>query len=329
MQKMATHTNQYGLSRTIPAQVKREVRKRCGFGCVVCGIAIAQYEHFDPAFVDAKKHDSSGITLLCASCHDKKTRGIWSVDKIRECNAMPYCITNGRARDAFDISSAHPLVIIGSTFWFNSFNILNIMGESVLKIEAPIEDNCPYQLSGSFEDDETGGVLIIDKNEWMPLLGQWDCEVVGRVVTIRKGPRRKVLELEMLPRIGIRIKAVDITFRGAQFYGDNNSFTVKAPDGSAINIDDYPGFLGIECRSAIIVSEQTATMGQECLLTGSRLADTNTDLANLCQKVDRYRMLLREWRNSIMIDPEFQDLSQVNPELLDLNNDLGFPEFQY
>lgn len=33
-----TENNKYGLTRDIPEDVKRKVRKRCGFGCVICGL---------------------------------------------------------------------------------------------------------------------------------------------------------------------------------------------------------------------------------------------------------------------------------------------------
>ena len=59
-------TNKHGLSRYIPEAIKREVRQRCGFGCVICGFGFYDYEHFDPDFADAKFHDPNGMTLLCS-----------------------------------------------------------------------------------------------------------------------------------------------------------------------------------------------------------------------------------------------------------------------
>ncbi len=87
--------NKYGLKRSIPAEVKREVRKRCGFGCVICGNGIDDYEHVDPPFKDAKEHDPNGIALLCPNCHAKKTRGFGSANIV--CNALkkPFCFSKG------------------------------------------------------------------------------------------------------------------------------------------------------------------------------------------------------------------------------------------
>ncbi|MEH2485180.1 Abi-alpha family protein [Bradyrhizobium sp. AZCC 2230] len=81
--------NRHGLSRNIPADVKRTVRQRDGFGCVVCGKAIYDYEHFDPEFADATQHDPAGIVLLCISCHGKKTRGFLSKQTIAAARQSP------------------------------------------------------------------------------------------------------------------------------------------------------------------------------------------------------------------------------------------------
>lgn len=53
--------NKYGLKDTISSLVKREVRQRCGFGCVNCGNAVYQYEHLDPTFAEAKELNRPGI----------------------------------------------------------------------------------------------------------------------------------------------------------------------------------------------------------------------------------------------------------------------------
>ncbi len=53
--------NKHGLSRTIPEDVKRQVRQACGFGCVCCGFAIVTYEHIEPEFHNAESHDPENM----------------------------------------------------------------------------------------------------------------------------------------------------------------------------------------------------------------------------------------------------------------------------
>src|SRR5690554_4444882 len=72
--EMVAETNRYGLKRTIPATVKREVRQRSKFGCVICRSAIYQYEHILPEFKDAREHSPDCIALLCPTCHSSVTK---------------------------------------------------------------------------------------------------------------------------------------------------------------------------------------------------------------------------------------------------------------
>jgi len=70
--------NKHCLKREIPAAVKRTVRQACGFGCMVCGEAIYEYEHIDPEFAEAKEHSPDAIGLLCPTCHARVTRRLYS-----------------------------------------------------------------------------------------------------------------------------------------------------------------------------------------------------------------------------------------------------------
>jgi hypothetical protein len=48
--------------RYVPAEIKRAVRQRCGFGCVLCGVPIFQYDHMIP-FAEVQEHTEENITL--------------------------------------------------------------------------------------------------------------------------------------------------------------------------------------------------------------------------------------------------------------------------
>ena len=58
----------------IPNAIKREVRQRCGFGCVICGCPLYEYDHMFEWSV-FKRHVASEITLLCPFHHSEKTIG--------------------------------------------------------------------------------------------------------------------------------------------------------------------------------------------------------------------------------------------------------------
>ena len=63
-----TETNQHGLSRNIPAEVRRVLRAEAGFGCVKCGRAFAEYEHIEPEFASAREHAPKDMALCERTC---------------------------------------------------------------------------------------------------------------------------------------------------------------------------------------------------------------------------------------------------------------------
>jgi hypothetical protein len=80
---MSNLRNRFGLSRHIPEDVKAEVRRKSKQGCVICRALGYDYEHIEPEFADAKKHDPEHICLLCGSHHDEVTRGRLSKEQVR------------------------------------------------------------------------------------------------------------------------------------------------------------------------------------------------------------------------------------------------------
>lgn len=52
----------------IPAKIKRLVRQRCGFGCVICGSPIYEYDHI-VNWSETHHHKAEELTLLCSKHH--------------------------------------------------------------------------------------------------------------------------------------------------------------------------------------------------------------------------------------------------------------------
>jgi len=81
--------------RNIPEAIKREVRQRCGFGCVICGAPIYEYDHIiDWSIV--KKHEAKNITLLCPQHHTEKTKGLLTREQVANSNMNPFSLQKGK-----------------------------------------------------------------------------------------------------------------------------------------------------------------------------------------------------------------------------------------
>ena len=57
----------------IPESMKREVRQRCGFGCVICGMPLYTYEHM-LGYVNVDRHVAEELTLLCYQHQYERTQ---------------------------------------------------------------------------------------------------------------------------------------------------------------------------------------------------------------------------------------------------------------
>ena len=227
--------NRYGLSRDIPLGIKREIRQRCGFGCVVCGSAIYQYEHIDPVFVDAIKHEPSKMALLCGTCHDNVTKEIWSKEKIKRALASPKCLEKGFSFGAFDIGYEHPQIVLGSTTIIDTYNLIEVFGESLLKIEPPEEIGSPFRISASFYDQFGNKIFRIVQNEWQSYANNWDVEITGARITIRHAPKQIIFVLRVEPPNRLIFEKLNMFYRGGRISAtEGGELTISSPDGCSL-----------------------------------------------------------------------------------------------
>lgn len=231
IQHSGTQMNEHGLARSIPEPIKREVRQRSGFGCVVCGLGIIQYEHVDPEYVDANKHDPDKITLLCPQCHAKVTAGFWSKDKIKNAMLDPASKKLGYAREEFDFFIGHPILQFGGISLSNCPTPIEVRGHPLFKIEPPEEEGGPFRLSGIFCDSNGNASLQIIENEWFASSNNWDVEVSGKTIKIREAKGKIHLSLVVEPPNKLIVDRLDMTLGGIEFKANGDSLSVKHPNG--------------------------------------------------------------------------------------------------
>jgi hypothetical protein len=232
--------NNHSLSRNIPEAIKREVRQRCGFGCVKCGNAIYQYEHFDPEYSDALEHTAVGITLLCGGCHDSKTRGFLSKETIIELNKNPKALTDGFSFGPFDIGVAHPEIIIGTVTMTETELIIRAFGDDILVITPPVYPEKNFKISATLKNNKGDIILRIVENEWQTLSENWDCTVEGSTITIRSKAGIIDLVLRVNPPNSIVIERLNMEHFG---------FKINCEKGKPLNIKNNGINLETSCAT--------------------------------------------------------------------------------
>ncbi len=222
--------NKHGLSRTIDSDIKRQIRKECGFGCVICGSAIYQYEHIIPEFKDAKNHDVDKMALLCGSCHLNVTKGLWSKEKIFEHRKNPFSIINKESAFSMDITNKNKInITLGNCSFINTNNIVEIDNKVILKILPPECKGAPPRITANFFDQNETEVASIYNNEWIGNLEAFDIESVGSEFTIRSAKYKIDLKIEIKHPNIINILKINLNYNNKSLSGDIfNGFTLKS-----------------------------------------------------------------------------------------------------
>lgn len=231
-------TNVHGLTRTIPEDIKRQVRQECGFGCVICGIAIVVYEHIDPKFSDSKEHDPQKMALLCGACHDRATKGIWSKNKVLEARRNPMTFNRGCARDAFDFKDPFEL-FVGNNHVRNVRCVIRRQSneDEWMTIEPPEAPDAPPLLSAKFYDPTGLPALEIRQNEWFCSTGVWDLEVTGPLIVVRTARRQVMLRLKARPPHGLEIQYLKMSFQDTGILVQANGTVRLTIEGTEIEMN--------------------------------------------------------------------------------------------
>lgn len=204
--------NKHGLSRDIPALIKRTVRQECGFGCIFCGNAICQYEHIEP-FRNVRDHIPKDIALLCGSCHDQVTRGNIAKAAVRRQRLAPHRESHPWPHSRFYPEAESFPVFLGGAQFFSPRTVLRILGHDLLSIREPEREDGPIRLSAEFHNNNGEKVLVIDENECTFNPHSWDIETSGNLYTIRSAPRAVALRIRMCPE-GLAVERLAMRYCG-------------------------------------------------------------------------------------------------------------------
>ncbi|WP_417235419.1 HNH endonuclease signature motif containing protein [Arthrobacter sp.] len=166
--------------------IKREVRQRCGFGCIFCGIPVYHYDHISE-YSTVKQHSAENITLLCGYHHDLKTRGQIPTEVVRIKNQEPVNKPQGETapHTLFYYGNSARIVAGGNEILTSdrSVSALKIDGHSLVDFEL-VEGQ--LMLNMDFRDKAGEAVLTVRKNELVHSTHLWDYEFVSKTLTIRE-----------------------------------------------------------------------------------------------------------------------------------------------
>lgn len=186
-------------SRNMPDPIQREIRQRCGFGCVICGLPLFEYEHME-GWASVQRHIAEEITLLCDQHHREKTGGLLPVEVVREADKNPFNLQTGVSKPYnLHYSGDECYVEIGSNIFttkvqgYNSF-MLPIVIDG-LPILAFIFSDGHLLLNLNLFDEFNNQILSIGNNQLLYSVSPWDIQLVGRNLVIREATRKILVDI--------------------------------------------------------------------------------------------------------------------------------------
>jgi len=273
---MARPNNKYGLSRDIPEPVRRQVRQRCGFGCVLCGCAIIQNHHFDPPFEEAREHLASGITLLCGRCHDKRTRGMIGDKPIREADANPFCRRAGVVKDILFEAAPVRTVRLGC-LRFSGQTIIQVR-DTVLFGFSQSDPGSPLLLNASLPGAEGKPLLGIVNNEWQTGLDHFDVYTEGPRLFIKENLGETALEMLYPGNGDLELTRLTMQIEGFRIDCRPDAFHLARLAGGSVCFRAPPG---AKTTSVIADIGLHITHDGDCLIAANRTGGAAVCLAKL------------------------------------------------
>ncbi len=241
-------------ARALPNSIKRSVRRRCGFGCVVCGLPIFEYDHIF-GWANTHRHKDEEITLLCPNHHAEKTKGLLTVEQVQEADRTPWNLRAGHSRPfhlQFEGQSCE-VRMPGLTFRADYARTGPWMIPILVHGWAPLAfvfDEGALLLNLSVQDLDGRAVLKITESELVYSTDLWDIEFVGARLRIREAARKFLLDLSFCPPAHVVLDKWSYAGYGVEIQVDAEGLTLSTPDGTLRFVNEggqliFDGAVGI------------------------------------------------------------------------------------
>ncbi|SPU54094.1 HNH endonuclease [Bordetella trematum] len=206
--------------RYIPKEIKREVRRQCGFGCVLCGVPVFHYDHIND-FSVVREHTVENLALLCPTHHQNKTSGRLPREKVAKARENPYNLSRPRTSpDRWYFSGAEFHFMIGTNAYLFNFedakeggtsrSAIRINGQDVFRVDMLDGE---ILLSAMFHDKVGRLILLVEQGEVVVSTRVFDYDIKGRHLTISDLDGGKLLDLHKLDD-GIEVRRGFFQYEG-------------------------------------------------------------------------------------------------------------------
>lgn len=185
------------VSRNIPQNIKRKVRKASYYGCIRCGNPIVDYHHIEQ-FSEVKKHEENNIVLLCPNCHREATIGTYFKEKVYKDKRNPFNKKTKNIHNQLILQSFSKMVLkLGTNQFQNTPVIIKAFNQNILYFN--IDEDGDALLNAVFYDNQNNLIAKIVDNEWIAYIDEnlWDIEYKPGHLIIKNDKNSILLEFKV------------------------------------------------------------------------------------------------------------------------------------
>jgi hypothetical protein len=238
-------------SRNIPLPIQREIRQRCGFGCVICGLPLWEYHHIN-GWASVQEHKADEITLLCDKHHREATAGLITTEQVIAANESPHNLRTGQSSPlALHFEGDSCEIHIGGNYFTTSYvgqptESIPLMVDGIPLVGFLLEDG-QLLLNLIVFDQFNDVVLRIANNQLFYSISPWDIQVEGKTLVIREKARQFLIRITFDPPNRVVIDKGRLLCNGVEVLVDSNHILVT---NNSILIS---GCSAINCHGGLII----------------------------------------------------------------------------
>lgn len=242
----------------IPAEVARQVRRRSGFACVICGCLIVDYEHM-VLYSANPKHDPENLVLLCVKHHREVTYGRMAKQRVIDASKSPFAIRTNYRFGNYTLEPNSDLnIYVGSTLF--SFSAMS-GGVNVVSISDEVLFSIFYDegfLQFSFKIYDISGELAVEVNRNQLRLCKplWDIKLSGKYLRVIYKKNLDIIKIR-IDNSCLYFEKLAIYNRGSMviIYQSHFEFCEQQSDGLkmiqnrySIDTGEIFNYIGINCK---------------------------------------------------------------------------------
>lgn len=186
-----------GISRNIPAEVRRYLRQEVNYGCPLdsCGSPFLSYHHFNPPWHEENHHNPNGMIALCLHHHKAADNGAYTCDQLKKLKSNPHLSNDDILIGNIAWKRESILFDIGGNYYLGPSEIYLRKSEKLIWLE--FDDHKHMMINFDVKDKEGNLIFSMRNNDWIVTTAIQDIESPPSMKMIKLNDTKKGVRLNI------------------------------------------------------------------------------------------------------------------------------------